>query len=294
MLGLSDKSWLVEMLHPQDAAAAQSAGDAPPPREYDAYFGLGYSVRLLDRPPVFKVSLAGLALGAYLVRALDDTMLEGSFLDLGTGSGVHALLLRRLGATHVTGTDLSCEAVMLARENELLNFGDQRITFQESDLFLGLNAPSGQYDTVIFNPPGWRTPSQRLLARLASNADGTDMPVSAMFYGDDVLLKFLEQLPRHLKPGGRAIVGLNSLVGIQDVLGRYRLGHAGKPPLRYRLLERHALPLLYYSASWRAQQGALEAEFRDWRDHALAAYSTDGRGSIYWSYEIVEFQFSER
>jgi release factor glutamine methyltransferase len=235
---------------------------------------------------VFKVSLAGMALGSYLLKGLAHDELTGRLLDLGTGSGVLALLLRSLGAHDITASDVSTGAVGLALENEMLNFRGSRIRFCSGDLFVGL--PEGErYDTVIFNPPGWRTPSEKFLDCLRSNGD-IDMTPETMFYGDEVLLKFLKDLPDRMNRTGRAIVGLNSLVGIRDVLARYKAFYPTGAPLLFQLLERHSLPLLFYSPGWKRAEPFLREEFEQWRDAYGAAYTIDGQGRLYWSYEIVE------
>jgi len=252
-----------------------------------AYFGLGHSIALTTDPRVFQVSLAGLVFGGYLVRANAHIGPTGRFLDLGTGSGVHALLMRQMGVPDVVASDISAESVTLARRNELQNFGDERVTFYVSDLFNGL--PEKRYDFIAFNPPGWRTPSSGLSALLEQESDLFDMPPQAMFFGDQVVLRFLRDLPRFLAKTGTAIVGLNSLVGIRDVLDRYAMAYNGEPPLKYRLRERHSLPLLYYTEKWEGLRPALLQEFQEWKKQGKAAYTIDRQGTLYWSYEIVEF-----
>ena len=290
MLGVSDKSWLVEMLYDisHDAPGIDAgSGDTSPENQYSTYFGLGHHVRLHDRPGVFKVSLAGTALGAYLLKGLEHDELSGKILDVGTGSGALAILLRSMGASDVSATDVCPEAVKVAGENEHLNYEDEEIHFFSGDLFEGL--PAGErYDTVIFNPPGWRTPSDHLLEQLRRIGKECDMAPGAMFYGDKVLLRFLQELPNRLHPRGRALVGLNSLVAIQDVLSRYRMEFPERPPLKFRLLERHSLPLLFYSDGWKKAEPFLREEFMEWQNRWGAAYTVDSHGRLYWSYEVVE------
>lgn len=284
MIGLNDKAWLLDLLHTHPIEVAKVSTDT---RLYDAYFGLGHSIRLIDDPYVFKISLAGLALGANLIKILDEQDLTGRFLDIGTGSGALALLLRSLGATEIAASDLMPESVALAARNELLNFSDASITFSQSDLFSGLPRSSSRFDTIIFNPPGWRTPSDEFLRQL-EQIDDKNLAPGAMFYGDSVLLRFLLELPEHLHAKGRAIIGVNSLVGIQDVFGRYRVTHNGTPPLSFKLLERHTFPLLFYSEAWHCMRVNLLQEFSRWCDQHGAAYTMDTRGNLYWSYELIE------
>ncbi|GFH39648.1 peptide chain release factor N(5)-glutamine methyltransferase [Pseudolactococcus insecticola] len=71
-------------------------------------------------------------------------------LDIGTGTGVIALSLAKKQPTwQVTATDISSEALDLARENTAKN-GIANLTFQVSDVFDNL---SGKYDIIISNPP---------------------------------------------------------------------------------------------------------------------------------------------
>jgi release factor glutamine methyltransferase len=290
MIGVSDKSWLIDLLSSVALDRANLVPEIAADNDkhiYSTYFGLGHQLKLHDRPGVFRVSLAGMALGSYLIKGLAHDELTGRLLDLGTGSGVLALLLRSLGAQDITASDVSTSAVGLALENEILNFHSTRIRFFSDDLFEGL--PEGdRYDTVIFNPPGWRTPSEKCLDRLRRNADGVDMTPETMFYGDEVLLNFLKDLPDRMSRTGRAIVGLNSLVGIRDVLARYKAFYPTGAPLQFQLLERHSLPLLFYSPGWKRAEPFLREEFEQWRDAYGAAYTIDGQGRLYWSYEIVE------
>lgn len=289
MIGLSDKSWLVEMMREgKISSLIDQAARNDTSSSYDAYFGFGQTVRLADKPGVFKVSLAGLALGTLLLKVLDENELSGKILDVGTGSGVQAILLRSLGATNIVGSDVCRDAVILAAANELLNFSDNQIRFVVADLFDGLSDTSEKFDVIVFNPPGWRTPSTYFLDELSRISANGEITPTSMFYGDQILLRFLCELPGRLCQGGRAIIGMNSLVGIQDVLERYRACYSGASPLSFRLMERHTFPLIFYSETWKKASSALFEEFRNWRESNRAAYTIDSQGQIYWSYELIE------
>jgi release factor glutamine methyltransferase len=72
-------------------------------------------------------------------------------LDVGTGSGVIAITLAlQLPQAVVRGTDVSCEALSLARENATRHSLNGKIVFEEADLF-----PPGDeiFDCVIANLP---------------------------------------------------------------------------------------------------------------------------------------------
>jgi release factor glutamine methyltransferase len=259
---------------------------------YTAAFG-PHRLELLEQRQTFRVSSAGMALGNFLARELEEQEIGGRILDLGTGSGVIALLLRALGATSIAATDISPMAVETARRNELLNFSDSRIDFQHSDLFDSPNGPlTGPFDVIVFNPPGWRSPSAALKAQLDSCAGALDL--DAMFYGETVLLRFLGQLGSHLAPGGRAIVGLNSLVGVSDILERSEAAFvkAGGSRLRLKVLERVELPLLLYTDEWATVRGDLLREFQSGESLYGARYVVRDE-VLHWFYEITELTVVE-
>ena len=268
MLGLNDKDWLVEMFcGVKDAKTIKPFTTERQPITYETYFGFGHTLRLVDYSGVFRVSPAGLALGSYLVKSLYEHGVDNHFLDMGTGSGVLALLLRNIGVRDISATDVSTKAVELAANNEFLNFSNHQICFAVSDLFDKFVPGTDRFDTIIFNPPGWRTPSHTLLKNLCrEDSDDSTINPMAMFYGEQILLRFLTELPDYLNPQGYAIIGMNSLVGIQDVFNQYKTLYRGVTPLRFRLLERHSFPMLFYSEQWKQSSSFLLNEFAAWRE----------------------------
>lgn len=81
--------------------------------------------------------------------ALLEGMEAPRIVDVGTGTGAIALALKheRPDAV-VTATDISADALALARENAAANGLD--VTFAEGDLLAGLEGP---FDLVVSNPP---------------------------------------------------------------------------------------------------------------------------------------------
>jgi release factor glutamine methyltransferase len=74
-------------------------------------------------------------------------------LDLGTGSGAIALALARaFPAAEVTATDLSGDALELARENATGNRLADRVAFVRSSWFTALPA-GASFDLIVSNPP---------------------------------------------------------------------------------------------------------------------------------------------
>jgi len=124
--------------------------------------------------------------------------------DVGTGSGVLALLLARAGA-RVVATDLSPGAVASARE-EVARFGlAGAVRVEERDLF-----PAGRADLVVANPP-W-LPGE------------PETPLDRAIYdpGGDFLARFLAGLADHLSEGGEGWLVLSDLA---EILGLRAPGH---------------------------------------------------------------------
>jgi release factor glutamine methyltransferase len=122
----------------------------------------------------------------------------GSFLDVGTGSGViaHTLALERSNAT-VTACDVSPKALELAAENRALHRLAERVDLVESDL---LSSVTGTFDVVMANLP--YIPAGEI-AGLSKEVHHD--PVSALDGGDDGL-RLIERLAdgvgEKLSPGG--------------------------------------------------------------------------------------------
>lgn len=140
-----------------------------------------------------------------LVAAELDALPAGSLegrrtFDVGTGTGVLALLLARRGAG-VTATDVSPRAAACARDNAARFGVADRVEVLEADLF-----PPGRADLVLANPP-WLP-------------GGPETPLDQAVFdpGGDFLERFLAGLPDHLAPGGEGWLvfsDLAELLGLQ-------------------------------------------------------------------------------
>ena len=123
-------------------------------------------------------------------------------LDVCTGSGCLAVLLAHAFAhAAVDATELSADALDVARRNVADYALQQRINLVQGDLFAGL---SGRYDLIIANPPYVDAPSMGALPpeyraepalALAAGADGLD-----------VVRRILAQAPARLTPEGLLVV----------------------------------------------------------------------------------------
>jgi release factor glutamine methyltransferase len=121
----------------------------------------------------------------------------GVAMDLGTGTGCLALSLAKAGCETVLATDLSADALALAKENAELN-GLQLQFAQGPLLDPWKQSGVGALDLLVSNPP-YINDGEALQEELRSE------PALALFGGPDglaVLRPLLAQAPDALKPGG--------------------------------------------------------------------------------------------
>lgn len=128
-----------------------------------------------------------------LLRKLPDVK-GASCFDLGTGTGVLALLLLEKGAARVVGTDIEPRAVACARENAQFYKVSERFVVHEQPLF-----PDGRADVVVFNPPWVPEPPKNRVDRAVFDE------------GSATLEAFLAGLKEHLLPRGRGVLILSNL-----------------------------------------------------------------------------------
>lgn len=118
--------------------------------------------------------------------------------DIGTGSGILAVTLAsELSASTVVATDLSGDALDIARENARRLAVDDRVTFVETSYLDGVDGP---FDLIVANPPYVKDGDRRALAR-----DVRHEPDVALFGGPDGLRDVsgvLDAAVQKLKSGG--------------------------------------------------------------------------------------------
>jgi SAM-dependent methyltransferase len=143
--------------------------------------------------------------------------------DVGTGTGVLAILAARRGA-RVTATDLDARAVACARENAARLGVADRVEVVQADLF-----PAGRADLVLCNPP-W------LPERPATALDRAVYDPGGAF-----LSGFVGGLCDHLAPGGEGLLVISDLAELLGLLPRGSLDEAfGRAGLAVRGTRRTA------------------------------------------------------
>lgn len=109
-----------------------------------------YGLKTIQNPEWFKYGTDSVLLASFA-----QVKRKNKVLDLGTGSGVLALLLwGRYRPSHITGIEIQPGVADMARRSVALNGLEQVITILEGDYLDYKHIPDvGRYDVVIANPP---------------------------------------------------------------------------------------------------------------------------------------------
>jgi release factor glutamine methyltransferase len=124
----------------------------------------------------------------------------GNVVDVGTGSGCIALALaKEFPQTRIHATEISAEALEIARANAARHQLQGRVQFHETDLLAGIE--EGAFDYVVSNPPyigEWEADSVEAQVRRFE-------PRLALFAGHsglEVFARLIPQARKALQPGG--------------------------------------------------------------------------------------------
>ena len=140
-------------------------------------------------------------------------------VDVGTGSGAIALALaRELPLAEIHATDISEEALEVARANAARHELTPRITFHHVDLLSGL--PPGEFDFVVSNPP--------YVGESEEDSVQLDVrkyePRGAVFAGPtglEVIERLIPQAHAALRAGGWLVFEISGTIvdGVRPLLG---------------------------------------------------------------------------
>jgi len=123
-------------------------------------------------------------------------------LDMGTGSGIQAVVLAGRGFA-VTAVDINPQAVRCAEINATLNGLEDRIEVLESDLFAQVAGRT--FDLVVFNPPFFKGEAK------------SDFELA--WKSIDVVDRFAADVSHALKPHGKTLIVWSSYAEEQALLG---------------------------------------------------------------------------
>ncbi len=140
-----------------------------------------------------------------LVRQAVASLKDGdSMLDLCTGSGAIAIAVACEAAKDrqvtVVGTDISDEALELARENARINKAN--VTFQKADLFTGVR---GRYNLITANPPYVRSAEMASLPKDVRDFE-PHLALDGGVDGLDFYRRIAEKIGRYIVRGGMCIL----------------------------------------------------------------------------------------
>ncbi|MEQ1594147.1 MAG: 50S ribosomal protein L3 N(5)-glutamine methyltransferase [Casimicrobium sp.] len=148
-------------------------------------------------------------IGELLENSLGDWIEDAdaieSVLDLCTGSGCLAVLAAHaFPNAEITASDISADALTVARGNIAQHGLDDDIELVQGDLFAGVGDQT--FDLIMSNPPYVTTESMTLLPD-----EFRHEPVLALAAGEDgndVLRRLLKEAKQHLNPGGYLVVDM--------------------------------------------------------------------------------------
>jgi len=169
--------------------------------------------------------------GTFHKLARDEVQSTDRVLDMGTGSGVCAILAAAT-SSDVVAVDINPKAVQAATENAKRNGVAERITFRQSDVF---DAVDGTFDLVIFDPPFRWFPARDMLEM--STADENYR----------ALRRFMTEVKRYLRPGGRILLDFGTSGDIDYVNHLIDRSGLTKEVLSTEEVKIGRLPVTYYT-----------------------------------------------
>lgn len=131
-------------------------------------------------------------------------------VDVGTGSGAIALALaKELPTAVIHATDISAEALAVARANAARHELTARIKFHQTDLLAGL--PHGEFDFVVSNPP-YVGESEEDSVQLEVRKFEPRNAVFAGPTGLEVIERLIPQAHEALRPGGWLVFEISGTI----------------------------------------------------------------------------------
>jgi len=133
-----------------------------------------------------------------LIADLGPRIAHSRIVDIGTGSGVIALTLaKKFPEAQIFATDVSEDALALARENAARLGLSGRVQFRKSDLLENLDE---RFDLIVANLPYIATQDRHALSREVLH--DPEVALFAGAHGDEFMRELIEQAPPRLHAGG--------------------------------------------------------------------------------------------
>jgi len=138
--------------------------------------------------------------------ALEEAESGMRILEVGTGTGfVSAVLRANFEDIRVIATEINPHAVRCAKKNG--------VEVLRTDLFRGIKprSPEARFDLILFNPPYLPTLEEEKVPGWLNYAfDGGAS-------GRETLERFFGEVRAYLRPGGRILVLISSITGVEAV-----------------------------------------------------------------------------
>jgi len=160
----------------------------------------------------------------------DEVRPSDRVLDMGTGSGIGALLAASR-SSDVVAVDINPKAVAAAAANAVRNGVADRIRFLESDVFAAVD---GRFDVILFDPP-FRWFKARDLLELGTADENYR-----------ALTTFMTNAVSYLRPGGRILLHFGTSGDIDYLYQLIDTAAFKKEVLATEELTRERLSVTYY------------------------------------------------
>ncbi len=129
---------------------------------------------------------------------------HASFCEIGVGSGCIAIsVLYHLANTTAVGTDISPDAMNIARQNSIKHGVQERLSLIESDLFSAVG--DAKFDLIVSNPP--YVPANDMAGLQPEVRDFE--PNQALTDGQDglsIIRRIVDDSPRYLRSGSYLLI----------------------------------------------------------------------------------------
>ena len=147
-----------------------------------------------------------------LVSLFKSEIAYSRMADVGTGSGVIGLTLAaEFPKAQIVGTDISEDALMLARENAVRLDLLDRVQFLRSNLLKNVQP---DFDVIVANLPYVSTEDRQNLSREVLH--DPEVALFAGARGDELVRQLIAQAPSWLRPGG--ILAMEIGIGQSETL----------------------------------------------------------------------------
>src|SRR3989344_8488863 len=131
---------------------------------------------------------------SYLLAEQVKKFAQGKVLDMGCGSAIQAVTAAKLTRVQfVLAVDIQPEVITHCKKS----VQHPKISFRVSDLFSHIQ---DKFDTIVFNPP-----------YLPNDLRVSDIALDGGKHGPEVLERFIQDAPLHLKPRGQLLFLFSSL-----------------------------------------------------------------------------------